>query len=46
MTQRPVETPEQWATRVLAEHGPPPRRVVERINQIRRRVQRRTGEPS
>lgn len=33
----PTETPEQWAERVLKEHGPPPQRVVDHVNRLRRK---------
>ena len=33
----PEETPEQWAQRVLEEHGPMPQRVVDHINRLRRK---------
>ena len=37
-TARPVaETPKEWAQRVLAEHGPPPKEVEDRIRSVVRR---------
>lgn len=41
MSQQPAtpqrETPDEWARRVLAEHGPPPKEVEDRIRSIVRR---------
>jgi hypothetical protein len=40
MSQQPSptrETPKEWARRVLAEHGPPPKEVEDRIRSIVRR---------
>lgn len=39
MSQQPHtrETPQEWARRVLAEHGPPPKEVEDRIRSIVRR---------
>ena len=33
-----TETPQQWAERVLQEHGPPPQRVVDHVNRLRRKA--------
>ena len=44
------ETPAEWADRVLAEHGPPPQRLVDHVRRLRREVadqtaaEMRTGE--
>lgn len=37
MSQQPnraTETPKEWARRVLAEHGPPPKEVEDRIRSV------------
>ena len=43
MSQQPTARPEresddEWAPRVIAEHGPPPKEVEDRVRSIVRRV--------
>ena len=38
MTAKQHETADEWAARVLAEHGPPPQRVVDHVNRLRRKA--------
>lgn len=35
--ERAPETPQEWARRVLAEHGPPPQSLVDHVTRLRRR---------
>lgn len=39
------ETAQQWADRVLAEHGPPPQRLVDHVRRLRTttRARKRTA---
>lgn len=34
----PGETPQEWARRVLTQHGPPPARLVEHVRRLRTQV--------
>lgn len=37
-SDEPAETPEEWAARQIAEHGPPPKALEDLVRSIARRV--------
>lgn len=40
-----AESAQEWAKRVLDEHGPPPQRLVEHVNRLRREHAKTDSNP-